>query len=84
MGLFIRLSEYIKEGGYIGLFIIQVPKFYNKVFLFGGLTCLGTFVNCDWLVHEVHINSTERVILCIIIRDVQHCLIPLDPWNIYV
>ena len=33
-----------REGGDIGLFIILVPKFYKKVFLFVGLTTLGSFV----------------------------------------
>ena len=34
----------IKEGGDIEVFITLVPKVYNKVFLFVGLTTFGTFI----------------------------------------
>ena len=34
---------FVREGGDIGLFITLVPKFYNNVFLFLGLTTLGTY-----------------------------------------
>ncbi len=35
------------------LFITLVPKVYNNVFLFVGLTNLGTLLNFDWLIHQV-------------------------------
>ena len=35
-------SEELRKGGDIMLFITLNPKFYNKVFLFVGLTTLGT------------------------------------------
>ena len=31
--------------------------FYNNVFLFVGLKTLGTYVNFDWLDHEVESSS---------------------------
>ena len=36
--------QFSREGGDIGLFIAQVPKVYDDVFLFVGLTTLGTFI----------------------------------------
>ena len=38
------LIIFCREGGDTGLFIILVPKFYNNVFLFLGLTTMGTFI----------------------------------------
>ena len=43
--------QYSKEGGYIGNLLHYSPKFYNIVFLFVGLTTLGTLFYFDWLVH---------------------------------
>ena len=47
----------------------------------------GLFLNFDWLDHNVkflNVLTTEWVILCTFIGDVQqfigHCHIPLDPW----
>ena len=37
------------ERGGNGLFITLVPKVYNNVFLFVGLTTLGDLLNFDWL-----------------------------------
>ena len=33
--------------------VYQSPKFYNNVFLFFGYSTLGTFLNFNWLGHEV-------------------------------
>ena len=34
-------------------------KSYNNVFLFAGLTTLGTLVNFDWLVHSVDCSNVS-------------------------
>ena len=34
----------VREGGDIGLFITQVPKVFNNIFLFVDLTTMGTFI----------------------------------------
>ena len=36
-----------------------VYKYYNNVFLFVGLTTLGTLVNFDWLAHEVEYSNVS-------------------------
>ena len=42
---------YMQEGKDIGLLITLVPKVLYNVFLFVGLTTLGTSIEFDWLVH---------------------------------
>ena len=44
-----------------GLFITLVPKFYNSVFLFIGLTTLGTSVTFDWLVCLVECSNVSTL-----------------------
>ena len=58
----------------MGCLLHLSPNFYDNVFLFAGLTSVGTLYNFNWLVHLVE---------CIIIGDLHqsigHCFIPLDP-----
>ena len=51
------------EGGDIGLFITPVPKVYNNVFLFVGLTTLGNLTNYDWLIIKLSVETFQPLIL---------------------
>ena len=42
-----------RKEGYNGLFITMYPKVFNNVFLLVGLTTLGAFNKCDWLIYQV-------------------------------
>ena len=89
---YLQLISYPGREGTLGYLLHQSPKFYINVFMFVGLTFLGTLVNFDWLIQrfiqlsvqnfQPLIQSTEEVILCIIIGDIHqfigHCLIPVD------
>ena len=74
------ISEFTQGGSDIGLFITLIPK----VLFFGDFWLVGSF---SWVSkrYNHYSLSTEGVILCIIIRDVNkfigHCLSPLDSWN---
>ena len=54
--VYILLKKIEREGGN-GLFITVVPKVLNDVFLFVGLTTLGTLVNFNWLVTYVEYSN---------------------------
>ena len=60
------------------------PKFYDKIFLFVGLTTLGSFIKSlfDGLLIWVSKRFTEEIIMCFIIgilhQFIGHCLFPLD------
>ena len=65
----------------LGFFYTNPLKYYDNIFLFVGLTTVGTLIEF-WLVGSLSI-TIEWLILCIIIGDVNqfmsHCLITLDP-----
>ena len=46
-GLFFLISKNPEKDGTMGCLLHWSPKFYNNVFLFVGLTTLGTLVNFD-------------------------------------
>ena len=48
--VFLREREREREGT-MGCLLHKYPKFYNNVFIFVGLTTLGTLVNFNLLIH---------------------------------
>ena len=51
LGNLLEFDLLFRDKGDNRLFITLVPKFQDNVFLFVGLTTLGTFIEFDWLVH---------------------------------
>ena len=49
--IYVHVYHYQREVGAISCLLHQSLKFNNNVFLFFGLTTLGTFMNFDWLVY---------------------------------
>ena len=48
-----------REGGQWAVFCTSPQSFIDKVFLFVGLTTLGTLVNFYWLVHSVDCSNVS-------------------------
>ncbi len=51
-----------RDGGDIGLFITQVPKVSNIVFLFAQLLW-GLLLNLDWLIFKMSVKTFQPLIV---------------------